>query len=240
MFDNLLFIVFPYVAIAVFLFGTIYRYRSTKFKYSSLSSQFLEGDRLFWGSVPFHWGLLVVFLGHLIAFLFPAGTLLWNSQPVRLIILEVTAFTFGLSVLFGLVSLLVRRVTNTRIRAVTTRMDYAIELLLLAQIILGCWIALGYRWGSSWFASDLSPYLWSIVKFNPQIEAVSAMPWVIQLHVVGAFLILFMIPFTRLVHLLVAPFHYIRRPYQVVRWNRDRKTARSPDSAWTRTRPRNT
>ena len=77
-------------------------------------------------------------------------------------------------------------------------MDIVIELLLLAQIVFGLWIALGYRWGYYWFASDMSPYLWSIVKFGPQIDAVSAMPWVIKTHIVGAFIILGMIPFTRL------------------------------------------
>jgi nitrate reductase gamma subunit len=158
---------------------------------------------------------------------------------VRLIILEVTAFTFGLSVLVGLVALLVRRFTNPRVRMVTTRMDIAIELLLLAQVVLGCWIALGYRWGASWFAADLSPYLWSIVALEPDIHAVSAMPLVIQLHIVGAFTILLMIPFTRLVHFLVAPFHYVVRPYQVVMWYWDRRTIRSPDTAWSDARPKN-
>jgi nitrate reductase gamma subunit len=239
MLDNFLFIVFPYVAVAVFVLGAVYRYKYAGFKYSSLSSQFLEGDKLFWGSMSFHWGILIVLSGHLIAFLFPSGTLLWNAHPVRLIILEVTAFTFGLSVVVGLVSLLIRRATNERLQVVTSKMDVAILLLLLLQAVLGCWIALGYRWGSSWFASDLSPYLWSLAKFSPQIEAVSAMPHVIKFHIVGAFLILFMIPFTRLVHFLVAPLHYIGRPYQIVRWNWDRKTVREAGSGWTETRPKN-
>jgi nitrate reductase gamma subunit len=237
--NNLLFIALPYVAVVVFIVGTVYRYRQTGFKFSSLSSQFLEGDRLFWGAVPFHFGMLVLFLGHLSAWLLPGTTLLWNSQPVRLIILEVTAFTFGLSVLVGLIALLVRRITNPRVRIVTTKMDIAIELLLLAQVVLGCWIALGYRWGASWFASDLSPYLWSIVSFDPKIQAVSAMPLVIRLHIVGAFTILLMIPFTRLVHFLVAPFHYVVRPYQVVMWYWDRRLVRDPKTAWSEARPRN-
>ena len=233
--NSLLFIVLPYVAFVVFVVGSIYRYRQTGFKFSALSSQFLEGDTLFWGAVSFHFGMLVLFLGHLSAWLLPGTTLLWNSQPVRLIILEVTAFTFGLSVLVGLV----RRFTNPRVRIVTTRMDIAIELLLLAQVVLGCWIALGYRWGASWFASDLSPYLWSIVSFSPNIQAVSALPLVIKLHIVGAFTILFMIPFTRLVHFLVAPFHYVVRPYQIVMWNWDRRTIRNPNTAWSDARPKN-
>jgi nitrate reductase gamma subunit len=237
--NNLFFIVFPYVAIAVFLFGSIYRYRSTAFKYSSLSSQFLEGKKLFWGAVPFHWGILVVFLGHLIAFMFPRETLLWNSHPVRLIILEVTAFIFGLSVFFGLLALFTRRLTNPRLQVVTNKMDVILEVVLLAQIVLGLWIALGYRWGSSWFAADLSPYLWSIVKLDPKIDAIVALPLVIQAHIVGAFLILLLIPFTRLVHFLVAPLHYIGRPYQRVIWYWNRRDIRNPQTSWSKFRPKN-
>ena len=239
LFNNFFFIALPYIAVIVFLVGTIYRYRSTSCKYSSLSSQFLEGKKLFWGSIPFHIGILVVFLGHVTAFMFPRETLLWNSEPVRLIILEVSAFIFGLSVLFGLIMLFVRRITNARLRVVTTKMDIFIELFLIVEVILGCWIALGYRWGSSWFAADLSPYLWSIVKLSPQIDAVSAMPVVIKIHIIIAFSIVLIFPFTRLVHFLVMPLHYIVRPYQVVMWNWDRKAIRDPNTPWSPTPPKN-
>ena len=168
-----------------------------------------------------------------------AATLAWNRMPIRLLILEGTAFIFGVSVLAGLFALLVRRLTNPRVRATTTPMDVAIELLLLAQVVLGCWIAMRYRWGSSWFAAALSPYLWSLAKLQPETTAVFALPWAIKLHIAGAFLILFMVPFTRLVHFIVAPLHYIGRPYQLVRWNWDRKTIRSPASPWSPARPRN-
>lgn len=237
--NEMLFVGLPYAAMLMFLVGTIQRYRSRGFKVSSLSSQFLEGESLFWGTIPFHFGLLVVFFGHLIAFLIPRGTLMWNSNPVRLIVLEVSAFTFGLSVLVGLVWLMVRRTTNRRVRMVTTRMDVALEILLLAQVVLGLWIALGYRWGSSWFAADLSPYLMSLFMLKPNIIAVTAMPLVIKLHIAGAWLIIAIFPFTRLVHLLVAPLHYLSRPYQRVIWNWDRKKIRNPATPWTRSRPKN-
>lgn len=237
--NNFLFIAFPYVAISVFIVGCIYRYKSNSFKYSSLSSQFLEGKMVFWGLVPFHFGIILLFLGHLLVFLFPEKVLEWNSDPVRLILHEGIGFTFGVSALLGLMVLFIRRVTNARLQMVTNRMDIAIELILLLQIFLGCWIALGYRWGSSWFAADLSPYLWSIVSLNPNIEAISAMPIVIKLHVIGAFTILLLIPFTRLVHFLVAPFHYILRRYQVVMWNWDKDKVRDPGTAWQATRPKN-
>lgn len=237
--NNFFFIAFPYMAMIVFFIGTIHRYKTTGFKFSALSSQFLESRGLFWGVIPFHFGLLVVFLGHLLAFCFPKGQLLWNSQPIRLVVLEVVAFTFGISVLGGLGALIVRRFSNPRIRVVTNVMDTVIEILLFFQVILGCWIALGYRWGSSWFAADISPYLWSIFKFNPQIEAISAMPWVIKLHIIGAFLIFLLIPFTRLIHFLVAPIPYIWRPYQKVVWYWDKKRIRLADEQWQHQRPRN-
>ncbi len=237
--NTFMFVAFPYVAIFVFLLGVIYRYRQKGFSVSALSSQFLEGKKLFWGVMPFHIGLLVVFLGHLLAFLFPRATLAWNTIPIRLLILEVSAFIFGFSLLVGLVGLMVRRLTNARVRMVTTPMDIVIEVLLLVQVVLGCWIALGFRWGSSWFAADLTPYLWSLVKFAPETTAVFALPWVIRLHIFGAFLIFFMVPFTRLVHFIVVPLHYIGRPYQQVKWYWDRRAIRDPKTAWSSARPRN-
>jgi len=237
--NHFFFVVFPYIVIVVFLVAAIYRYRSSSFGFSSLSSQFLEGKQGFWGTVPFHWAILLLFLGHLVMFLFPDAVLLFNSNPVRLIAHEAVAFTFGIVAFVGLLVLIARRLSNARLRVVTSPMDLVIELLLLVQIFLGCWIALGYRWGSSWFAADLSPYLWSIFQLDPQANAVNAMPLVIKLHIIGAFLILLLVPFSRLVHFLVAPLPYIWRPYQVVIWYWDRKYIRRPDRAWAEERPRN-
>src|SRR3972149_5093949 len=145
---NFLFIALPYVALTVFLIGTIYRYKGTKFKFSSLSSEFLEGKKLFWGTVPFHYGIIFLFFGHLIAFLFPREVLLWNGHPVRLLILEVTAFIFGISALVGITLLLIRRKAHPRIQMITSKMDLIIEVFILAEIFLGLLIAYDYRWGS--------------------------------------------------------------------------------------------
>ncbi len=238
--DTFLFIVLPYVAMVVFFVGTIYRYRATKFKYSTLSSGFLEKRTLFWGSMPFHWGLLFLFFGHLAAFLIPSGVLAWNSEPVRLLVLEVSALVFGLSVLWGLVMLIIRRFASSRIRSVTSPMDIVIISLLLAQTILGLWSAVNFRWGSSWFAASITPYLRSILILQPEPGAIAALPLSMKLHIVGAYLILLLIPFTRLVHLLVVPVHYLWRPYQRVIWNWKKEAIRDPKTGWTVTRPKNT
>lgn len=223
-----LFIVLPYLSLGFMLFGSIYRYYTNGFSVSSYSSEFLEGKKLFWGSQPFHWGLMFLFFGHLIAFLIPESVIAWNSQPLRMLILEITGFSLGLAVLYGLICLIYRRVTNARIRTVTSKMDILLFVILLSQVFTGLYTAYFYRWGSSWFASVLTPYLWSIFQLSPDISAVASMPWMIKLHVVGAFLLILIIPFTRLMHLLVAPIPYLWRPYQVVMWYWDRKTIRDP------------
>jgi nitrate reductase gamma subunit len=82
--EPLLFGVYPYVALVVFLLVSIHRYRAQTFSFSSLSSQLLENKRHFWALVPFHYGILVVFFGHLVAFLIPRSILLWNQHPLCL------------------------------------------------------------------------------------------------------------------------------------------------------------
>ncbi|HEY4755660.1 MAG TPA: respiratory nitrate reductase subunit gamma [Ignavibacteriaceae bacterium] len=239
LYNNFFFVAFPYVAIIIFIVGTIYRYRETKFKYSSISSQFLETRRLYWGSVPFHFGIIFLFFGHLTAFLVPQYVLLWNQLPLRLAILEITAFVFGIMTFLGLINLFYRRLTNPRIQKVTNYADIILEILLLTEIFLGLWVAYGYRWGSSWFAVVLTPYLQSIFELNPQIDAVAMLPLIIQFHIILAFIILLIIPFTRLVHLLVFPLSYLWRPYQKVIWNWNRKKVRNPKTNWTIHKPSN-
>ncbi|MFZ1799775.1 MAG: respiratory nitrate reductase subunit gamma [Chitinophagaceae bacterium] len=239
-FDNFFLIALPYIALTVFLVGSIYRYTHRKFQFSSLSSQFLEGRKLFYGSVPFHWGILFIFCGHLIAFSIPGGVLAWNSQPVRLMVLEITAFIFGISMLVGLINLIIRRYTTPRLKPVTNKMDLVIYILLILQTIAGLWIAYNFRWGSSWFSTILTPYLYSIFKFQPDISAVSLLPWTVKFHIICAFLIVGIIPFSRLVHMLVLPLNYLWRPYQQVRWNWSRRKVRSPRTPWSLQRPKNT
>ncbi|NOX86870.1 MAG: respiratory nitrate reductase subunit gamma [Chlorobi bacterium] len=227
MFNNFFFIGLPYAALTALLVGSIFRYYRLGFKVSSLSSQFLESRELFYGSRPFHWGIIFLFFGHAIAFLTPRAVILWDSVPLRLVILEVTALGFAFSALFGLLMLIQRRFKNRRLWAVTTKMDVFVYIMLLTQIITGIWVAYFSRWGSVWFASALTPYLRSLFIFNPDIAAVSVMPLSVQIHIVSAFVIIGMIPFTRFIHFLVYPFAYITRSYQYVIWNWDRKKIRT-------------
>ncbi len=216
--DQLLFAVLPYVALVTLVLVTIQRYRAQKFTYSSLSSQFLENQQHFWGLVPFHYGILVVIGGHIVAFLIPREILLWNSHPLRLYILEITALIFGLLTLIGLAAMIARRFGNPKLKVVTSVSDWVIYALLLVQIASGIAVAVFYPWGSSWYAASAAPYLWSLVQLNPDISYITAMPFLAKLHMVNAYLLVGFFPFTRLVHILVVPNPYLWRKPQVVRW----------------------
>jgi len=221
MLDIILFQLFPYVAITVAVVESIRRFQQSKFSYSSLSSQFLEGEQLFLGSVPWHFGILWVLTGHLVAFLVPRQILWWNSVPARLYILEASALIGGLLTLIGLINLVIRRLGNARIRAVTSPMDIIILLVLLIQVGLGVYIAMTLRWGSSWFAIVLAPYLQSLCMLQPNLTLIVPLPLAVKLHILGAFVFLALLPFSRLVHMMVVPVQYIGRPPQVVIWNRN-------------------
>ncbi|MDD2631780.1 MAG: respiratory nitrate reductase subunit gamma [Bacteroidales bacterium] len=238
--DYFFFIGLPYAALVVVIVGTLFRYLNFGFGVSSLSSQFLESRELYYGSRPFHWGIIFLFFGHLVAFLFPAEVLLWNSVPVRLLILEIAAFGFGIAALVGLVILVIRRLKNKRIRVVTSKMDVVVYVVLAVQIITGLWIALFFRWGSSWFASTLTPYMRSIFLFNPDIAAVTNLPLFAKIHIVSAFTLIGLIPFTRFMHFLVYPFRYLWRSPLYVIWNWDRKQIRATRNLYNGVKQKNT
>lgn len=239
MIDSMMFVALPYVSILIFLIGSIYRYKTRGFQVSSLSSQFIEGKKLFWGSLPFHLGLMFLFFGHLIAFIFPKAVLAWNGEPVRLLILEISSFAFGLSALVGVILLIKRRLLTKSLLVTTNKMDMIVYTVLITQIVSGLGVAFFVRWGSSWFSSVLTPYLRSVFSFNPDITAVSELPWWIQLHIISAFSIIALIPFTRFMHFLVAPIDYAWRKYQIVLWNWNRKSIRSSSQHTFGKKPRN-
>ena len=220
MLDKFLWVGFPYVALVLAIVVSILRFVWKPFSYSSLSSQFLENKQLFWGSGLWHWGIVWVLTGHLVAFLIPGQILTWNSAPFRLYLLEFTGLTAALLALVGIVALMVRRHTNSRVKVVTTAMDWILLGFLLLQVTTGIDTALRYRWGSSWYASNAAPYLWSLLSLSPRPELIVPLPWLPKIHILSGFSVILLIPFTRLVHFLVVPIFYYWRKPQVVIWNR--------------------
>jgi nitrate reductase gamma subunit len=222
--NTLLFVIFPYVALFIAIIVTIYRSIYRPFSISSLSSQLLERRWLFWGSIPFHWGITIILAGHLVAILIPQSILLWNAEPLRLYLLELTGIGLALWATLGMIVLLWRRVSVARIRAVSTPMDYVVILLLLVSMVTGIIIASAYRWGSYWFPGIFTPYIWSILTFQPNAAPLAPLPFTIKLHVFNFYLLAIAFPFSRLVHIIAWPLGYLLRPWQIVTWLRKSRT----------------
>src|SRR5437763_2005970 len=229
--DIVLFSAFPYVAVVLAIWGGVHRYRHDRFSYSSLGSQLLENRTLFWGSVPWHYGIVIVLLAHLIGFLIPGMWARMTAAPAALYTIEIVGFAFAFAALVGLCVLFVRRFTSERVRAVTSTADWLLLAVLLVQVALGVYVSLVYRWGADWYVDTAVPWLVSLVRLNPQTQYVSSLPLVVQLHMIGGLMVIALFPLSRLVHLIMFPFWYLWRPYQLVIRNRPgRAWAEAPNS----------
>jgi nitrate reductase gamma subunit len=224
MIDLILFGVFPYVAVALAVAVGSYRYLVDRYSWSSHSSQFLESRALFWGSAPWHYAILLVLLAHLLAVVFPAGWGVLLGRPMRLYFLEVTGMALGLCTVIAIVLLIARRLADARLAAVTTRVDWLVLALLLVQVATGVYIAFTLRWGGVWYAHTATPWLRSLLSFQPEVQYLAVLPTVVKLHAFNAFLLVALLPFSRLVHMLSVPLGYLARPYQVVIWYRERRS----------------
>ena len=219
----LLFGVYPYVALAVFVVGSIVRFDREQYTWKSDSSQLLRRSELRWGSNLFHIGILGIFLGHFVGLLTPVAV--WHavglSAPGKQMLAMVAGGAAGLVCLAGLVLLAHRRITDPRIRATSRKSDMVVLALLIAQLLLGLFsitVSAQHRDGAEML--KLMTYVQSIVTFRPGATALVAdVHPVFRAHLFLGFTLFLIFPFTRLVHVWsgFATLYYLVRPYQVVR-----------------------
>ena len=226
--NTILFVIFPYISLTLCITVSIYRSIYRPFTISSMSSQLLERKKLYWGSISFHYGVILVLLGHLLALLLPQSLRLWNNVPIRLYLLELTGLALGIWALVGLCILLWRRLSERRIRVVTSSMDVIVLIFLLVSMVTGVLVATLYRFGTFWFTAIFTPYLASLFTFQPNLGLIAPLPWLIKLHVINFFILLAVFPFSRLVHIFTYPVGYLIRPWQLVVWNRKPRPNQGP------------
>ena len=218
--DQVLFVAIPYAAVLIAVVMTIYRYRNNRFSYSSLSSQLLENNVLSWASVAWHYAILLILVAHVLAAVFPGAWAALLGGQFRLYVIEITGMGLALLAIIGMALFIWRRLTNPRVRVVTSTGDWVLLVVLLVQVVLGFATAFAYRWGALWYLRTAAPWLESLVRLEPDTSYVVMLPWLVKLHFVGGFVIVALVPFTRLIHALVIPVEYLWRPYRVVVWNR--------------------
>jgi nitrate reductase gamma subunit len=214
------FIAFPYLAWAAAILGGLYRYRTARYTWSSLSSQTLESRKLYWGSVAWHYAIIPILLAHLLAGVFPSATMAIVARPAVLFVLEIIGLGLGFLAFVGIVTLFARRLgASSPARRVTSVMDWLLLLCLILQVTSGIAIALFVRWGTRWYPVTAAPWMWSIIAFRPDAGPVVALPALAHFHFINGFVAIALFPFTRLVHLVSVPITYLWRPYQVVNWH---------------------
>ncbi|MCC6298737.1 MAG: respiratory nitrate reductase subunit gamma [Anaerolineales bacterium] len=224
MLEIMLFVVFPYVALAIGIVGTIYRYLTNQYSFTSLSSQFLENDWQFWGSTLWHYGILPTTFIHLGGFFLPKVMFALHSTPETLYLAEVAGKILGIMAWVGLAILIYRRLISSKVRAVTSPVDWIVLFLLFGQVFFGLILAFAYRWGATWFIHTATPWIVSLAVFQPAPQFVTALPLAHKVHFLAGFLLFALMPFSRLVHIVTFPVSYAWRSFQLVIWTRRKAT----------------
>lgn len=217
---TLLWVVVPYVAISIFVLGHAWRYRYDKFGWTTRSSQLYERRLLRWGSPLFHFGILLVALGHVAGLLIPKGVfdaVGVGESAYHLMALSIGGLAGAMTVV-GMVILIYRRRTVGPVFSATTRNDKAMYALLVLVIGLGV-AATVYNGatGGYDYRATVSPWFRSVFTGSPDTQLIASAPLLFQLHALTAWLLFACWPFTRLVHVFSAPVGYLTRPYIVYR-----------------------
>ncbi|MFZ5869177.1 MAG: respiratory nitrate reductase subunit gamma [Actinomycetota bacterium] len=236
--DLLLWVVVPYVCLAIFVVGHFWRYRYDKFGWTTRSSQLYESRLLRIGSPLFHFGILVVFLGHVMGLGIPKS---WTeavgiSESVYHFMAVSLGALAGFSTLVGMAILIYRRRTVGPVFSATTKMDKLMYVFLAVVILLGLWNTVASNILSTYdYRESVSVWFRGIFRFNLQPELIAEAPLGFQAHALVAFLLFALWPFTRLVHVFSAPLGYLTRPYIVYRSRDDQQLgSRTPRRGWER------
>lgn len=231
--NSLVFGIYPYIALAVLILGSIVRYDREPYSWRSGSSQLLRRRQLMWGSVLFHVGVLVIFFGHLIGLLTPIVVFdaIGINHSAKQILAIGAGGIAGVMAIAGATLLVHRRLFDARVRATSSLSDTGIIVLLWIQLALGLLtipVSLQHLDGAEMV--KFMSWAQGIFTFNPDAASyVAGASAIFKLHLFIGLTILLVFPFTRLVHMLSVPVRYLWRPgYQVVRQRNHRATPRLP------------
>lgn len=218
--NPILFGIYPYIALSVFLIGSLIRFDREQYSWRSGSSQLLRARQLRWGSNLFHVGVLFILAGHVVGLLTPHQlyTLVITVEAKQMLAI-VSGGTAGVFCFIGLTMLIHRRLFDPRIRKTSSVMDIVILLMIWAQLVLGLItlpFSLHHADGSVMLR--LSEWAQRIVTFRGgAADQILGLAWPYQLHLVMGMTLFLLFPFSRLVHIWSAPVGYLFRNYQVVR-----------------------
>lgn len=218
--SQFLWVIYPYMMLTIFIVGHIYRYNTDQLAWTAKSSEFLEKKSLKWGSMMFHIGIFMVLMGHVAGLLIPKTVTesLGVSEHLYHAGAVYGGTAAGLLTLAGITILLFRRLNVKRVRATSSASDILVAILLFAVIGMGLLATVGHNvFGTYDYRETISPWIRGIFTFTPDPALMSGVPFFYKLHVLMAFAIFGIWPFTRLVHVWSVPIAYFRRSYIVYR-----------------------
>lgn len=220
---NFLFGIYPYVALTIFLLGSLIRFDREQYSWKSDSSQLLRRAQLRLGSNLFHIGILFLFFGHLAGLLTPHWLYesFGLSTPNKQMLAIISGGLAGLLCFAGVAILLHRRLSEPRIRATSKPMDIFIMLWILATLLLGLVsILFSLQHSEGGVMLLLAGWAQHIVTFRAgAADFLVSVPIVYKIHLLFGMTLFVLFPFSRLVHVWsgFASVTYAARPWQLVR-----------------------
>ena len=215
--------IYPYIALSIFLLGSLLRFDREQYSWKSESSQVLYSGNLRVANILFHVGILGLFFGHLFGLLTPVAV--WDALGIthgqKQVFAMVMGGIFGVMCLIGVLMLLARRFGNERLAANTTWRDKLVMIWILITLLLGLstiFVSLDHLDGHEMVT--LMSWAQHIVTFRGgAADFIVNASWVFKLHLFMGMTLFVIFPFTRLVHVWsgFASVSYLTRAWQLVR-----------------------
>ncbi|WCF06007.1 respiratory nitrate reductase subunit gamma [Paenibacillus thiaminolyticus] len=222
--DQFFWVIYPYIILIIFLVGLYYRYQTDQFGWTAKSSEVLEKKKLRWGSNLFHAGIMLVLFGHIGGLLIPKSWLesIGISDHLYHTVAIVLGSAAGLLTLVGCIILLLRRLTDRRIRRTSSFGDMLSIILLTLIVVVGMGATLFNAASRSGFdyRETIAPWIRGVLTFTPDGILMKDVPYIFKIHIILGLGLFGVFPFTRLVHMLSMPIKYVRRSYVLYRRRR--------------------
>ncbi|KWX69831.1 respiratory nitrate reductase subunit gamma [Paenibacillus jilunlii] len=221
MFDQFLWVIFPYICLAIFIVGHIYRYRRDQFNWTAKSSEFIEKKQLKYGSILFHLGIIPVIFGHIGGLVVPKSWMeaIGVSEHWYHIGAVYIGGIFGMATLAGMLILTSRRFSIKNVRRLSSASDLIVNSLLLFIVFMGMYSTLVTNAVQPEFdyRETISVWFRGLFMFSPDPSLMKDVPVSFKIHILSGFAIFAFWPFTRLVHVWSVPLNYVGRSYILYR-----------------------
>jgi nitrate reductase gamma subunit len=217
--NTLVFLVFPYLVLATFVVGHMYRYLVNPYGWNTKSSELLDKKGLKFGVTIFHWGIIFTLLGHGAGLLIPQKY--WDAMGINsqahTLFATYSGFVVGAAALLGLALLIYRRISKDRILAITSLNDFVTLGLLFFVVATGFANVVSGLYDHFDILNTIAPWLRGIVTLTPDASLMLEVPLRFKVHILAVLTLLGFSPFSRLVHIWSVPVTYLFRRWIVFR-----------------------